>query len=70
MSPSENQVDGLPLAPRKDAAPAIWPFFGRACMCKTRRVFSSSGDVYDASVVVNLENSDSQYNGASIIASE
>ena len=35
--PSGNQVDGLPLAPRnKDAAPASWPFFGRACMYETR----------------------------------
>jgi hypothetical protein len=41
--PSGNQVDGLPLAPRKDAASANWPFSGRACMYKTRRVFSSSG---------------------------
>jgi hypothetical protein len=37
--PSGNQVDGLPLAPRKDAASASRPFPGRACMCKTRRVF-------------------------------
>ena len=53
--PSGNQVDGLPLAPRKDAAPASWPFCGRACMYETRRVFSSSGEACDVNVLVNLE---------------
>ena len=53
--PSGNQVDGLPLAPRKDAASASWPFFGRACMYETRRVFSSSGDVSEANVLGNFE---------------
>jgi hypothetical protein len=45
--PSGNQVDGLPLAPRKDAAAAGWPVFGRGCICKNRRVFLSSGDASD-----------------------
>jgi hypothetical protein len=51
---SGNQVDGLPLAPRRDAASASWPFSGRANMCETRRVFLSSGEVYDVNVFVNL----------------
>ena len=68
--PSGNQVDGLPLAPRKDAASASWPFSGRACIHKTRRVFSRSGYFSDANVLVNLENSDSYHIDASIKASE
>ncbi len=68
--PSGNQVDGLPLAPRKDAASASWPFSGRACMCETRRVFLISGDVSDANVLVNLENPNSYHIKASIRAIE
>ena len=64
--PSGNQVDGLPLARRKDAASASCPFFGRACRCKTRRVFSISDEVYYAKVVVNIENLDSYDIEASI----
>ena len=41
----------------------------RVCM-KLDVFFSSSGDVYDASVVGNLENSDSYHIEASIRASE
>ena len=54
----------------KDAASASRPFFGRACMCKTRRVFSSSDEVCYAKLLVNLENSDSYAIEASISASE
>jgi hypothetical protein len=61
--PSGNQVDGLPLAPR-------WLFPGRACIHKTRRVFSSSGDVSEPNVLVNPENLDSLYIEASSGASE
>ena len=67
--PSGNQVDGLPLAPRKDAASASWPVYGRACMYKTRRVFSSSGEDCQANVFVNLYFSDSYHIEASTIAS-
>jgi hypothetical protein len=56
--PSGNQVDGLPLAPHKNAASASWPFSGRACMCKTRSVFSSSGKVCYANVLGSLYFSD------------
>ena len=69
MSPSENQVHGLPLAPRKDAASASWPFSGRACMYETRRVFSSSDEVCYAKLLGNPENSDSYDIEASISAS-
>ena len=68
--PSGNQVDGLPLAPRKDAASASWPFFGRACMYETRRVFLRSDEVSDVNVLVNIENSDSHHIEASTTASE
>jgi hypothetical protein len=39
-------------------------------MCKTRCVFLRSGEVSDANVRVNFENSDSLYIEASITASE
>jgi hypothetical protein len=39
-----------------DAPSASWLSSGRACMCKTRRVFSRSGDFDQAKVLVNLEN--------------
>ena len=39
-------------------------------VCETGRVFSSSGDVSDANVLVNLENPNSYYIKASIRASE
>ena len=50
----------------KDAARASWPFSGRACMYKTRRVFLSSDEVCDANVLGNLGNSDSYDIEASI----
>jgi hypothetical protein len=53
-SASGNQVDGLALAPRKDAASASWLSSGRASMCKTRRVFPSSEDVSGANVLGNI----------------
>ena len=68
--PSGNQVDGLPLAPRKDTAAASWLFSGRACIRKTRRVFLSSADVSDANVLVNLYFSDSYRIEGSTRASE
>jgi hypothetical protein len=37
----------------KDAAPASWPFSGRACMCKTRRVFLRFDDLLLMNVRVN-----------------
>jgi hypothetical protein len=52
--PNGNQVDGLPLALRKDAASASWLFSGRACMYETRLVFTSSGDVSEANVLGNF----------------
>ena len=57
--PSGNQVDGLPLASR-------WPFsVERACV-KLDVFFSSSDEVYDANVRVNIENPDSYDIEASI----
>jgi hypothetical protein len=63
---SGNQVDGLPLAPRKDAASASWLCAGRALICKFRRVFSSYGDISKENLLGNLYLSDSQYIEASI----
>jgi hypothetical protein len=57
--PSGNQVDGVPLAPRKDAESASWLWLGRACNHKTRRVFASYGDVSEADLLVFLNFSDS-----------
>jgi hypothetical protein len=57
----------------KDAASASWPFFGRACRCKTRRVFSSSGEVLVKFVMqCACESlfSDSEYIKASFTAGE
>jgi hypothetical protein len=70
VPPSGHQVDGLPLAPRKDVPSASWLSPGRACIHKTRRVFSSSGDVGYANVLGNIENSDSYHIEASIWDSE
>jgi hypothetical protein len=53
-----NLVDGLPPAP------------SRACMCKPRRVFSSSGEVHEENVLVSLYFSDSYHIEASTRASE
>jgi hypothetical protein len=52
--PSGNRFDGLLLASRKDAAPASWLCPGRACMCKTRRILASSGEVHEENVLGNL----------------
>jgi hypothetical protein len=54
----------------KDAPSASRLSPGRAGMYKTRRVFLRSGDVYKAKVLGNLQNADSLYIEASIIASE
>ena len=68
--PSGNQVDGLPLALHKDAASASWPWFGRACERKIRRVFLSSEEVCDINEIANLSNVASLYIKALTGASE
>jgi hypothetical protein len=55
--PSGNQVDGLPLAPRRSAT-------------RSENVFSRSDEVSDVHVLVNVYFLDSYYIEASIKASE
>jgi hypothetical protein len=49
------RTEGIPVRVMRVLPELVACFSGRACMCETRLVFSSSSDVSDANVIGNFE---------------